>query len=119
VTEETRIELVGAVDPHEELASLSRWLGDDDEFRGRIRLVRAPLADGAMGGLPEALSVGLAGGGALTLLAGSVSVWLKQRRSVLTVKITHRDGSSQEITAAGPAADALAAKVDPHRQPPV
>jgi hypothetical protein len=117
VTEKTRIELVDAADAPEELASLSRWLGDDEEFRGRVRLVRAPVTEGTMGALPDALSVGLASGGALTVLAGSVSVWLKQRRSTLTVKITREDGSSQEITAAGPAADELAAKLDPHRQP--
>jgi hypothetical protein len=79
-------------------------------------MVQAPIADGQMGGLAEVLSVGLASGGALTVLAASVSVWLEQRRSSLTVKIVNEDGSSQEITAAGPAADIIAAKVDPHRQ---
>jgi hypothetical protein len=113
---EARVEVVGAADTHDELASLSRWLGDEAEFRGRVWMVRAPVTDEQMGGLAELLSVGLASGGALTMLAGSVSVWLKQRRSTLTVKVVNEDGSSQEITAAGPAADKVAAKIDPYRQ---
>lgn len=112
---DARVEIVGAQDIHDELASLSRWLGDETEFRGRVRMVRTPVPEGGMGGLVEALSVGLAGGGALTVLAGSVSVWLRQRRSTLTVRIVNEDGSSQEITATGAAADTLATKVDPHR----
>jgi hypothetical protein len=57
--------------------------------------------------------VALSGDGALTVLAGSVAVWLRQRRSKLTVTIVNPDGSSQEITASGPAADAIAPNVRP------
>jgi hypothetical protein len=112
---EARLELVGGDVGHDELSSLWRWLGDEAEFRGRVRIEEAPVQAGQMGGLAEALTVALTSGGALTVLAGSVSVWLQQRRSTLTVKIVNPDGSAQEITASGPAADTLAAKVDPHR----
>lgn len=112
---DVRLELVGSDNQNDELASLWRWLGDEPEFRGRVRIVTAPLEAGRMGGLAEYLSIALAGGGALTVLARSVSVWLEQRRSTLTVKIVNTDGSSQEISASGPAADAIAEKFDPHR----
>lgn len=112
--QEARLRLVGSDNLIDELSSLRQWLGDEPEFRGRVRLEEAPFEAGQMGGLADALSVALASGGALTVLAGSVSVWLRQRRSTLRVTIVSPDGSSQEITATGPAADTLAAKVDPH-----
>lgn len=111
-----RVEVVGAADADGELASLSRWLGAEAEFRGRVQLIRSPPVEGRMGGFADALGVALASGGALTVLASSVSVWLRQRRSTVTVKIVDDDGASREITASGPAADTLAAKIDPHRR---
>ncbi len=110
---EARLSLSGTDNVQDELASLRQWLGDEAEFRGRVRVEQAPLQPGQMGGLVEALTVALGSGGALAVLANSVSVWLRQRRSSLTVKIVNPDGSSQEYTASGPAADTLAAKVDP------
>jgi hypothetical protein len=113
---EARLLLIGGDDLDDEFGSLRQWLADEPEFRGRIRLERAPVRAGQMGGgLTEALGVALASGGALTVLASSVSVWLRERRSKLTVKIVNPDGSSQEITASGPAADTIAAKIEPHR----
>jgi Effector Associated Constant Component 1 len=113
---EARVEVSGADELHDELSSLLNWLAGEDAFRGRVWIASSAIEAGAMGGLAEALTVALESGGALTVLAGSVSVWLRQRRSKLTVKIVNPDGSSQEITASGPAADTLAAKVDPHRR---
>ena len=113
---EARVEVGGADDPQDELSSLRNWLAGEDEFRGRVRIESAAIEAGAMGGVAEALVVALGSGGALTVLAGSVSVWLRERRSSLTVRIVNADGSSQEITASGPAADTLAAKVDPQQR---
>src|SRR2546430_9669736 len=112
---EARVLLSGSDDVHDELGSLRRWLSAEPEFGGRVRLEPAPVQPGQMGALADALQVALSGDGALTVLAGSVAVWLRQRRSKLTVKIVNPDGSSQEITATGPAADALAPKIDPHQ----
>lgn len=112
---EARLEVIGGSDMQEELGRLRLWLGDEPDFRGRVGIVQAPLQAGQMGGLIEALTVALGSGGALAVLAYSVSVWLQQRRSEVTVRIVNADGSSQEITTSGPAADSLAAKVDPHR----
>ena len=100
----------------DELYSLRQWLSGEDEFRGRIKLEQAPIQPGEMGAITDALQVALSNEGALTVLAGSVAVWLRQRRSKLTVKIVNEDGSSQEITASGPVADTIGAKVDPHQQ---
>jgi hypothetical protein len=110
---DVRVLLSDADDVHDELSSLRTWLSAESEFRGRVRLERAPIQDGQMGALADALQVGLSEGGTLTVLAGSVAVWLRQRRSKLTVKIVNPDGSSQEITASGPAADVIAPKVKP------
>src|SRR5262245_32707331 len=98
---DARVEITGCEDVQDELASLRRWLADEPEFRGRVRTELAAPLPYQMGGLAEALTVALSSGGGLTVLAGSVTVWLQQRRSKLTVKIVNPDGSSQEITASG------------------
>jgi hypothetical protein len=112
---EARVVLSGSEDVQEELISLRRWLSDEPEFRGRVRIQEAPVQFGQMGGLVEALSVAVASGGALTVLANSVSVWLRERRSTLTVKIVKPDGTVEDINASGRAADTIAAKVDPQQ----
>jgi hypothetical protein len=110
---EARLELLGGENLPDELDSLHKWLSNQHAFRGRLRIEWRPLQPGQMGGLAEALAVGLGSGGALAMLASSVSVWLQQRRSKLTVKIVNPDGSSHEITASGLAADTLATKFEP------
>jgi hypothetical protein len=112
---EARVELGGSDDVQDELLSLRQWLSDEEEFRGRVQVEQAPIQPEHMGAVADALQVALSNEGALTVLAGSVAVWLRQRRSKLRVKIVNADGSSQEITASGPVADTLATKVDPHR----
>jgi hypothetical protein len=110
---EARLSLAGTDEAQDELVALRQWLTDEPDFRGRVRAEQAPPRPGEMGGVVEALTVALGSGGALAILANSVSVWLRQRRSTLTVTIVNPDGSSQKITATGPAADTIAAKVDP------
>ncbi|TCO50678.1 effector-associated constant component EACC1 [Actinocrispum wychmicini] len=107
---EARVSVSGGAD---ELTSLRQWLTAEDEFRGRVRVQRAPIEPDQMGVVADALQVALSDKGALTVLAGSVAVWLRQRRSKLKVKIVNPDGSTQEITASGPAADAIAPKIGP------
>lgn len=98
----------------EELLLLRRWLLEEPEFRGQVGVEQAPPQPGQMGGEVEALAVALGGGGAVTVLVQSVLAWLRSRQqlSALTVRIVHADGSCQEITASGPAADTIAAEVD-------
>jgi hypothetical protein len=110
---EARLSLAGTDNAQDELVALRQWLTDEPEFRGRVRAGQARPQPGQMGGAVDVLTVALGSGGALAILANSVSVWLRQRRSALKVKIVNPDGSSQEITASGPAADTIAEKIDP------
>jgi hypothetical protein len=73
------------------------------------------MQPGDMGALAEVLTVALASGGAVTTLAGSVSVWLEQRRSNITVEIVDAHGNSTKVTAGGRAADTVAKNFNPDR----
>lgn len=52
-----------------------------------------------MGAALETLQVALGAGGAATVLATSVSVWLKTRRPSVSLRVRRRDGSELEIDA--------------------
>ena len=77
----------------EELAALCRWLGEEDELRGRVRTVRMPIAQTELGSLPELLSVALGAGGAGTVLASSLKTWLTTRRTSATLTVEARGRS--------------------------
>lgn len=62
-------------------ASLSDWLRREEGPRGRIRLVRQEPRKDEMGTALDLLSVAVGNGELLTVLAGSLRVWLKQPRS--------------------------------------
>jgi Effector Associated Constant Component 1 len=100
-----------------DLYGAREWLSREPEFRGRLRLVNAQPSPDEMGTLIDVLSVSLSGGGALTVLAGSLTVWLQQKRSTLSVRLTASDGTSMEISAAGPSADKLADRMTRSEQP--
>jgi hypothetical protein len=70
----------------EEPADLIKWLGGEDELRGRVRAVRRPIGETELGPVTEALIVALGTGGAGTVLASSLKTWLVTRRT--TAKIT-------------------------------
>lgn len=70
----------------EDLTALRSWLSQEDELRGRVRSVDAPIGDGTLGALPELLTVALGAGGAGTVLASSLKTWLLTRRK--TAKLT-------------------------------
>ncbi|MEU0502025.1 hypothetical protein [Nocardia sp. NPDC005998] len=105
---DVQLRVAGSHDPHRELVSLRDWTSRESLLRGRVRAEHQPIRPGEMGALEEVLIVALGGGGAATVLARSVSVWLQQRRSELRVEVTTPDGTRVEITGAGPAADQIA-----------
>jgi hypothetical protein len=70
----------------DELALLSEWLRDEEELRGRVKIVHGPVRDTELGPVPELLSVALGAGGAGTVLASSLISWIRTRRT--TAKIT-------------------------------
>jgi hypothetical protein len=82
-----------------DLADLFAWLGREDDLRGMVRLQSRPLAPGEMGTLPELIAVAIGGGGAVSVLASSLSTWLAHRKSDITLKVTGRDGRTVELQA--------------------
>jgi hypothetical protein len=94
------------------LPDLFAWLGRENELRGKVRLQSRPLAPGEMGALPELIAVAIGSGGVASVLAGSLSTWLSQRKSDITLKVTGRDGRTVELNAQRVAdADALLREV--------
>lgn len=82
-----------------DMASLADWLRGEEELRGRIRLVRRSPGQGEMGSVVDVLAVSLGAGGALTVLASSLSVWLRQpRRATVIVAVAKPDGTKINIT---------------------
>jgi Effector Associated Constant Component 1 len=83
--------------------SLWDWLRNEPELRGRVRANSAPTPDGAMGAPTELVvqaAATMAGAGALWVaLSRSLSVWLTQRRSDITVKVTGPDGRQVSLNA--------------------
>jgi hypothetical protein len=80
--------------------SLWDWLRHEPELRGRLRAASAPTSAEAMGA-PMELVVLLATTTVpvAAALARSLSTWLVQRRSDLTVKVTGPDGRQVALTA--------------------
>jgi hypothetical protein len=91
--------VVEGSDPAPALVSLNEWLRRIDELRGRVQLMRRASAPDEMGGVFDALVVAAGAGGALTVLANSLLVWLRQpRRSTVTVLVERPDGTRVEIS---------------------
>jgi hypothetical protein len=84
-----RIRVCGAGEQVPELASLRRWLADERALAGAVRMNRAQTGPEDLGNIVDALEVAVASGGALTVLARSVSTWIQHRR--VEVEITHTD----------------------------
>ncbi|MFT9668466.1 effector-associated constant component EACC1 [Streptomyces rhizosphaericola] len=84
----------------EELEDLVEWLSHETELRGRIKLAPAVPAAGELGGLPEILVATLGGGGAVSVLATSLSTYLSQsRRRAIRIKVKGRQGQEIEVDA--------------------
>lgn len=77
-----------------DLGSLCEWLQNEDSLRGHIRLVRARSGEEEMGAAQDAIVVAAGSGGALTVLASALPVWLRQRRgSRVEVEVDVTDGT--------------------------
>lgn len=86
------VRVSGVDDVHDEFPSLLESLRLEPELRGRVRLERQAPRPGQMGVSTDVLLIALSGGSAVTALARSLSVWLKQRRSDVSVEVTGPDG---------------------------
>jgi Effector Associated Constant Component 1 len=76
----------------EYLRSLADWLNSEAALHGRVRAVRPGPEAGKMGAAVELLSVALGSGGAGAVLVRSISAWLTQRRSEVSVSLKDADG---------------------------
>lgn len=73
----------------DELRSLRNWLSGEPELHGRVSLVEQPPSPDKLGALLDALSVAVASGGALSVLASAIVVWLRNRTSDVTLHISN------------------------------
>jgi hypothetical protein len=83
--------------------SLWDWLRNDPDLRGRLKLSAAAPVSDAMGASTDVLiqaGAAMAGAGAMWVaLARSLSVWLVQRRSDLTITVTGPTGRKVTVAA--------------------
>ncbi|MFC9507330.1 hypothetical protein [Streptomyces sp. NPDC057002] len=81
-----------------QLGELADWLRHERELRGRVRTEHGEIAGGEMGGLPEAVVVAVAAGGAVSVLARAAVEWVKHRTRDVTLKVVEPGGESLEIS---------------------
>jgi hypothetical protein len=72
-----------------ELRSLFRWLQEESPRPGRVEIIRRKPGPGQMGAVTDTLQIALGAGGAITVLAGSVSAWMKTRRERVILRLRH------------------------------
>ncbi|MBM7772383.1 hypothetical protein JOD54_002587 [Actinokineospora baliensis] len=87
----TQAALTGTDD---DLRDLATWLRDEDDLRGRVQVRNAPVAPGEMGGVIEALTLLLGGGGAGVLIR-SVFTYLTTRRKAVVFDLELKDGDKE------------------------
>jgi Effector Associated Constant Component 1 len=71
----------------DELRHLARWLRAEEELRGRVDMVAAPIRSGEMGGTVETVSV-LVTSGTAAVLVRSLFTWLARRREAGKITLT-------------------------------
>lgn len=76
-----------------ELGQLWDWLRHERELTGRVTLIPQAPGPTDLGGIVDVLTVALGSGGAAAVLAQSLSVWLKTRRSDVSVTVTTDKGT--------------------------
>ena len=81
----------------EDLRSLRDWLLQESPRPGRVKVVLAPEEPATMGAVADAVQISLGAGGALAVLAGSVSTWLTTRRRHVRLVLERPDGQKLEI----------------------
>ncbi|MFE5587090.1 hypothetical protein [Kitasatospora sp. NPDC056531] len=83
----------------DDLRSLRQWLLEEDQLRGRVRLVEAPPAPGTLGAVLDTLTVALGPGGVATAVASVLISWIRRQRGNVSVKVTRPDGTVTEFSA--------------------
>jgi hypothetical protein len=70
---------------------LTAWLNGNRVFCGHVTRKTSRPAEGQLGGVIEMLTVALGSGGAGAVLAQSLTEWLRNRRTDITIIVTHRE----------------------------
>jgi Effector Associated Constant Component 1 len=78
---------------------LRRWLGEEEELRGRIQLLEPEPEPGQLGTLADTLIVSLGSGGAATVLASALVSWIRHRTGDTQAVLRKPDGSKIELAA--------------------
>lgn len=88
-------------DAPEDLETLVEWFAAEPELRGLIKPAPAVPSELELGGLPTTLiAEAVGGGGALTVLAGSLKALFGQPRGAkLRLSVTRTDGTKFELDA--------------------
>jgi hypothetical protein len=83
-----QIQITGS-DETAEYTDLVSWLNGNRTFRGCVRTIRRPAADGDLGGgMVELITVALGSGGIGVALTTSLNKWLESRRPGTTATVT-------------------------------
>lgn len=80
-----------------DLRALKGWLDGERELAGRVRVLRAAIGPGHMGGLSDTITVAVGGGGVGAVLVQSIFAWLRQRQRGHRVRLTLQDGGNRRI----------------------
>lgn len=99
---------VSGEDAEHQLRELRDWLDREDELRGEVRLRNRPIEPGQMGGLLDVIEVAVGSGGAVAVLAKSLSVWLTQNRADVKVTVMPTEHGPQIVVDSKRARDAQA-----------
>jgi hypothetical protein len=91
-----RISSKYAVDDY---AALHKWLANDRELAGWVRLVQRRPGEGELGGAYEMLSVALGAGGAVGVMVRSLVAWLQGRRSDIEITVSSPAGGAVKLSA--------------------
>jgi hypothetical protein len=87
-------------DGTEPLRALSDWLRRQPELLGQVAIASRPPRPGEMGSIPELVTVAVGSGGAVSVLASSLRMWLAQpRRSDVKLTLRLPDGRVVELDA--------------------
>ncbi len=93
--------LIHTDDGPDTAGQLLDWLSGDEGLRGRAHLQDRPVREGDMGAVSEVVTVALGSGatvGIVASLARSLTTWLTNRRSDVTVTVTRPGGDSVEFS---------------------
>ncbi|MGO1056167.1 effector-associated constant component EACC1 [Crossiella sp. CA198] len=98
----------------EQLRELAGWLRDEDELRGRVELVDAPVRSGELGAELEAVVV-LVTSGTATVLVRSLFGWLGRRTEARRVSLKIKAQGREVTVQAGSADEAQAVLAEVRR----